>query len=292
MVPLLWALGMVPGVGAAAANPIQDLAALRTTVYTFLRVHAQNLYGRTEVTVGNIDSRLRLARCDAPLEAFLPSGDMHAGTITVGVRCPGTRPWRLYVSGRIRLYRPVVVLRRALVRGAVLSSGDLRRETRDVSSLHAAFLSDPARAVGLRLRRRAVAGALLRASWLAAPTLVHQGQRVILLAKSEGSRSAPLARHWPMARSASASRCAICAPSASWKAWSVPVAPSWYRCEGGRGLRVRVPGSRIKVQRLKTAAPHALNPEPWLKRVPGSRFKVQRLKMATPHAVNPEPLNL
>lgn len=186
MVPLLWALGMVPGVGAAAANPIQDLAALRTTVYTFLRVHAQNLDGRTEVTVGNIDSRLRLARCDAPLEAFLPSGDMHAGTITVGVRCPGTRPWRLYVSGRIRLYRPVVVLRRALVRGAVLSSGDLRRETRDVSSLHAAFLSDPARAVGLRLRRRAVAGALLRASWLAAPTLVHQGQRVILLAKSGG----------------------------------------------------------------------------------------------------------
>jgi len=185
-IPLLCVLSLSSGARAAADPSRQDLAVVRAAAQTFLNNGARTLGKRTEVEVGNIDTRLRLAACGVPLEAFLASGEIHPGAITVGVRCAGTRPWRLYVPGRIRLYRPVLVLARALARGAVLSRADLRRETRDVSALHAAYLSDPARAVGLRLRRRAVPGELLRVSWLAAANIVRQGQRVILLAKSGG----------------------------------------------------------------------------------------------------------
>jgi len=185
-VVLLCALAVSPGVHAQTRYSVQDLGVIRATARAFLNDGARTLGGRTEVSVGAIDARLRLAACDAPLAAFLASGEIHPGTITVGVRCAGTRPWRLYVPGRIRLYRSVLVLARALTLGAVLTRDDVRREVRDVSSLHATYLSDPARAVGLRLRRRAAAGALLRVSWLVAPRIVRQGQRVILLAKSGG----------------------------------------------------------------------------------------------------------
>ncbi|MEJ2529203.1 MAG: flagellar basal body P-ring formation protein FlgA, partial [Gammaproteobacteria bacterium] len=37
-----------------------------------------------EITVGRLDNRLRLAKCELPLETFTPQGKRRMGRITVG----------------------------------------------------------------------------------------------------------------------------------------------------------------------------------------------------------------
>ena len=81
--------------GPATAGDLQDHVPYRATAETFIAgiVHASH-GAEAWVTAGSLDSRLRLARCDAALEAFQPSGSRMLGNTTVGVRCTGSMPGR------------------------------------------------------------------------------------------------------------------------------------------------------------------------------------------------------
>jgi flagella basal body P-ring formation protein FlgA len=138
--------------------------------------------GEVDVQVGRLDPRLRLTRCEQPLEVF-PAGHARAvGAVTVGVRCDGTRPWKVYLQARVRLFRPVAVLARALPRGARIASADLRLERRDVGRLQRGYLTALDELVGMQLRFAGASGRVLAARDLQAPKLVRRGERVTLLA--------------------------------------------------------------------------------------------------------------
>ena len=71
-----------------------------STARDFLRRQLEGHSGRTEIAVGNLDSRLSLARCDRALQGYLPPGGQLIGNVSVGVRCDGSHPWKMYVSGK------------------------------------------------------------------------------------------------------------------------------------------------------------------------------------------------
>ncbi len=132
-----------------------------------------------------VDPHLRLADCDAPLQAS--AGNYRAGTrrLTVQVECAGQVRWRVWVPVTLKLRMPVVVASRPVPRGTLLAPGDLvlvERES-DGSSQTSA---DLASLVGRRARSDIQAGQPIGAANTTQDQLVRRGQLVTLLTSGSG----------------------------------------------------------------------------------------------------------
>ena len=79
---------------AQAWQPIDDIA---TVAESFLRDRSGDSAGNTTVRSGTLDPRHRLPLCDAPLEGFMRRGAKIDARTIVGVRCTGSKPWKVYV---------------------------------------------------------------------------------------------------------------------------------------------------------------------------------------------------
>jgi len=145
-----------------------------------------------DVEAAVVDERLKLARCDAPLDAKLERA-IERGRGTVVVSCAKPTPWRLYVPVRAANDAAVLVLARNVQPGEVLKAADFGVERRSSSSLPYDYLAEAAQAVGFAMRRSQTAGSVLTAAALVAPEVVQRGELVTLIAgdgpvsvKSEG----------------------------------------------------------------------------------------------------------
>ncbi|MBK1691551.1 flagellar basal body P-ring formation chaperone FlgA [Ectothiorhodospira mobilis] len=178
-----------PTAGSAAGNApgIQDHAAIQAAARAYLQEVAQDHHGagvQVRVVPGRLDPRLRLRACGEPLQASLPPGARLMGNTTVGVRCGGPAPWRLFVPMEVRVSGEVLVSRRPLPRDTVLSRDDVRLERRDLDGLHSGYLVDPQRVQGMVLRRSLQAGTVLTPQLVEPRQLVHRGQKVTLMAQN------------------------------------------------------------------------------------------------------------
>ena len=170
--------------GQAPAAEWQDPQAIRAAAETFA---SRSLAGLSSVKISasNVDERIRLPRCGAPLETASPRG-LSRGQGVVAVSCPSPKAWQLFVPVRASFLVSTLVARHSLRRGQLLTAGDLRIEQRESSGLPAAYLTRPEEAVGMTLRRAVPGGAILNPAALAAPRAVRRGELVTLIAGSSG----------------------------------------------------------------------------------------------------------
>jgi flagella basal body P-ring formation protein FlgA len=138
-----------------------------------------------EVTAGHLDSRLRLAACELPLETFAPANRKNIGKITVGVRCTGAKPWSLYVPVTVSVMMPVVVTATELHRGALIRKEDLQLENRDISLLHRGYLESMDQAVGKSVKQSVRRNQVLTPSKIVSPRAIKRNSRVTILASSD-----------------------------------------------------------------------------------------------------------
>ncbi len=127
-----------------------------------------------------IDNRLRLTLCERALEVFLLPGSRQTGYLSVGVRCAGNQPWTIYSQARVKQFKGVVVLRNALRVGSVISANDIEMDRREISQLHAGYLTSADQAVNKQLKRAGAPGSVLSASQLNEIKLIKRGQKVIV----------------------------------------------------------------------------------------------------------------
>jgi len=158
-------------------QPVEQISA---TAETFLRSRTGTFAGNTTVEAGNLDSRHRLTYCDEPLQAFLRRGTQIKARTIVGVRCNGTKQWKVYVPVDVVVTASVLVARQTLVKGQLLTAADLISEPRDVTRLRSGYLSDLQQVVGQRLKTQLIAGKTLTPSMIAADLAIRRGQSVTL----------------------------------------------------------------------------------------------------------------
>ena len=180
---------VVPFQAPAASNAAayQSLDSIRDAVKTFI---AGEHRGEkvSEIQIGHLDPRLRLARCDRALDTFRSNGSRGYGAVTVGVRCHGAKPWTLYVSANIVAYGTVYTLAGSRPRGAILTRNDLKPVTRNLAELRPGYIAKADDAVGMALRRPLRMGEILDTNALKRPTLVKRGEQVQVVAQSGGVR--------------------------------------------------------------------------------------------------------
>lgn len=140
----------------------------------------------TRVRVGKLDRRLRLHRCAQPLEVFaLPNAKL-IGATTVGVRCEGVKPWKLFVRARVEKLDLVLVSRRPLSRGMKLAADDLKQVEYDVARISGGYVTDGSRVVGKLLKRSVTGGTVISPNMLESPKVVQRGEKVAIMATAKG----------------------------------------------------------------------------------------------------------
>jgi len=164
----------------STAGPRQSLDDIRQAVGTFVREQSDGPGSITAVHIERLDPRLRLRSCGQPLDVWQPKGYSSAGRLTVGVRCPGPAPWKLYVPVQLTRTIRVVVTRHPLARGARVTRDDVELAEKDVSRLRDQYYTAVDNVVGQETAQSVSRGKVLEAGNLNAPRLVQRGQTLLI----------------------------------------------------------------------------------------------------------------
>lgn len=141
---------------------------------------------RMEVSVGSLDTRLRLAPC-ARVEPHVPAGTRLWGRTRLGLRCvDGHARWNVFLPITIKAYGPAWVLRDNVLPGQVLTEADAVQAEADWAADNSPMLADPSQWVGLAASRALVGGQPLRQSMVRAPQLFAAGALVRVVASGPG----------------------------------------------------------------------------------------------------------
>lgn len=132
------------------------------------------------IEAAELDSRTRLHRCDQPIQAFLSPGARLGKRTSVGVRCSGSKPWKLYLTVSIQRFTQVWVSRSAIAAGQPIDAGALQRQRRDVSQLPYGYI-DRLPADGSVAKRHIPAGAVIQPGMLRSAMQIEKGQTVELI---------------------------------------------------------------------------------------------------------------
>ena len=172
---------------AHASTDVQSLDDIRAAAQSYVKEHVPKQGpGTVRVTVGALDSRLRLAPCGESLQTALPPGASFRARMTVAVSCKGATTWTVYVPVSVETQTSVLVLKHAAARGVRLTSQDVEVQTRMVAGSADDYLTDVAELSGRTLKRPLGAGAALTADAMMADSLIRRGQQVTLLASAGG----------------------------------------------------------------------------------------------------------
>jgi flagella basal body P-ring formation protein FlgA len=180
----LGALALLPLTGAVGASGWQDAGSIQAVAESTAREQFSTTAGMVAVNTDPLDPRLRMPACDQALSGSLPNASQETGRVTVEVRCPGSRPWRLFVPVRVTVEREILVAAAPLERGKVLAADDVLLTRRDAVATPGGYLTTAEAAVGQVLRRSVPAGTVLSPALLDAPVLIRRGQTVTLEARS------------------------------------------------------------------------------------------------------------
>jgi len=141
---------------------------------------------RLEVSVGQLDPRLRLAPC-ALVEPYLPEGMRLWGKARIGLRCTqGATRWNVYLPITVKAFGPGLVVTANVAGGSVLSEADLTPGEVDLAENNTAAVTDMKLAVGRTVTQTLKPGQSLRQSQLRPRQWFAAGETVTVLAQGPG----------------------------------------------------------------------------------------------------------
>jgi flagella basal body P-ring formation protein FlgA len=179
---LMWA--------SASAQPVndqhQDHQSIAETAKSYLQTTLVQDMAGAKVKITPLDHRLKLARCEAPLEAFSPPGGVKLGRTTAGIRCVAPSPWSIYVSANVSLQAPVVVATRDLARGEAIGSQHLKVKISDTSHLLRGYFESIDDVAGQTSKRTIRRGQVVTPSMLVVRKTVKRGDQVTIVAGAGG----------------------------------------------------------------------------------------------------------
>lgn len=159
---------------------------IREAVTDFILEQAAQEGIEIEIAGISIDKRIGLPVCSNAPEAYLQTGRRITATNTVGVRCEGQQPWKLFVPVSLRQPVDAVVAARAIDRNTTLQAEDLMIERIDATRLRGRPVADIESALGMQVRFNLAAGTPLSDSMLAPVRLIRRGEQVTVIAGGPG----------------------------------------------------------------------------------------------------------
>ncbi|MCG6939200.1 MAG: flagellar basal body P-ring formation protein FlgA [Gammaproteobacteria bacterium] len=172
-------------ISVATAETYQSHNSIYWVVKKYIRDNVTSQHNqKIEVKTGKLDSRLKLNKCNKYLQAFSPKGSSMMGKTTVGVKCPGTKPWSLHVPVTISIYKSIIVSAQQLQKDTILTAADIKQEKHDLADLSYGYFENSKDVIGMKLKRHVLAGTALTPAMLSKRQIVSRGQNVTIYAQS------------------------------------------------------------------------------------------------------------
>ncbi|MDJ0808067.1 MAG: flagellar basal body P-ring formation chaperone FlgA [Gammaproteobacteria bacterium] len=184
--PLLLLATSCLAMAQADGKTYQSHAGILAAAKQHLLDQVGEVAGKLNISLTPLDHRIKLTRCESPMETFSPTNRGYQGKTTVGIRCNSSKPWKLYVTAHIGIEGPVVVARRDLSRGSVIGANDVRLVTRDTNHLLRGHFDSIAEVTGRTLKRNLRREQVLTPSQLVTRKTIKRGQMVTILAGHSG----------------------------------------------------------------------------------------------------------
>lgn len=165
----------------SASAPIYPLNQLKQDIASFLATeYKQVAHERIDISVGNLDNRLRLASCAQPVEFINQDQTGLGGNISVKAQCDSGKVWSVHVPAQVTIYREIAIAVRDITRGEVISHAHITTSPVNISSIRQAFLPEAESIVGKEAKRNISKGEPFKTALLDAPTAVKRGEIVTL----------------------------------------------------------------------------------------------------------------
>ncbi len=166
----------------AQADNLQPLADIEQAAYVHALNDAQLSYNSPQVLVESLDNRLRLQQCEKSLQTFSNSAANTVGSRTIGVKCPATTEWTVYVPVKVKVMKEVVVAAKPLSAHTTLTEADVRMQVMDIADLRQGFLESTAQIEGQQLRYPLTVGSVIPSRGLKQEKVVKRGEQIVLVA--------------------------------------------------------------------------------------------------------------
>ncbi|MBS0447581.1 MAG: flagellar basal body P-ring formation protein FlgA [Proteobacteria bacterium] len=141
---------------------------------------------RIEVTLGQLDPRLRLAPC-LRIEPYLPSGVRLWGRSRIGLRClEGTVKWNVYLPVTVKVYGNALVVPGGAAVGTILGPADVVEAEVDLAEDNSPVLTDANLAIGHAVARTLKPGQSVRQADLRPRQWFAAGDTVKVIAQGAG----------------------------------------------------------------------------------------------------------
>ena len=184
---ILWIGGFVlPAQVAWAMDAVEDLEKIKQAAETYLHELYKNASYPVKVRIDALDPRLRLASCGQSLDVETKDATRRQGRLFLSIKCAGPKPWRIFVPVTLESNIDVVKTRRVIVRGKIIEPDDLQLVKMSLSQLPASYYNDLRGVVGQQARRLIDVDRVVTNMYLKPPYLIKQGQRVTVIASSNG----------------------------------------------------------------------------------------------------------
>lgn len=141
---------------------------------------------RMEVTLGELDRRLRLAPC-ARVEPYIPVGTRLWGKTRLGLRClEGSVRWNVFLPVTIKAYGPAWVIKGDVAAGATLVQTDAMEAEVDWAQESSPIIASPEQWVGQVAARALSTGQALRQALIKPAQVFQAGAQVRVIAQGAG----------------------------------------------------------------------------------------------------------
>ncbi len=166
--------------------------ALATGIYSHLQLkqdatnflaseYQQAPHERIDISVGNLDNRLRLSQCPAPVEFTAQDQTGLGGNISVKAQCSAENTnWSVHIPAQVMIHREIPVALSDIARGESITAAHLTTSLVNVSNIRQGFAGDSDAVIGREAKRNIGKGEPFRNAVLDAPTAVKRGEVVKL----------------------------------------------------------------------------------------------------------------
>ncbi|OED37927.1 flagella basal body P-ring formation protein FlgA [Chromatiales bacterium (ex Bugula neritina AB1)] len=168
-----------------AAEGTQQHQELTQTAKRFLQSHLNDNHSdEILVEVNGLDPRVKLKQCTGTLEAFWPYEPRNLKNVSIGVRCHGSTPWKVYLQGTTKRMRTIAVLNTPVQSGQTLERSMLSMRKLNILDLNRGGITDASKYLGREFSRSVRADTPLSTKILRVPKLVSRSGFVKILSRS------------------------------------------------------------------------------------------------------------
>jgi flagella basal body P-ring formation protein FlgA len=141
---------------------------------------------KMEVTVGSLDSRLKLAPCPT-VEPYVPMGSRLWGRSRVGLRCvDGATRWNVSVPVTVKAVGMAWVVRGQVASGGVITQSDVVQAEVDWAEETSPVVQEQSAWLGQIATRQLTTGMVLRQGMVKAAQVFQAGAQVRIVAQGAG----------------------------------------------------------------------------------------------------------